>query len=452
MALTTGRFRPLHRILAAGLALCGILACASDPPPDPGLPADSPTRAEQDARMLEKAQAFRAAIVDRHLAAEGFLLYSIDLDVIRDQLARGTYPALGDTPTYTGLLAASFCARADVETGEGRAQAIADASRALGGLEALSLVTGHPGLMARGMQREPRPEGLPPGNRWFDGGPGFADYVWRGDVSMDQYSNGLLPALSACRTYFPERVRALVRGVAEMLLETRMRLIDPDGRVTKYGEVGPAAGFGLNPIAKLTGYAVFALAAELDPDPRFAAQRDALRDRYRVVATSTISNIRILGLTSYSNDLMAWDLYRVLVPLARRTHDPALPDLEHGMQRSWLRVRRDHNAYFAVLFCRLEPKSCTKEMLANVRDMLLRFPLEKRRLAPPPALLDLPRAFLPSRKLQAETRDPVPIELRPAENFEWKSSPYRLGGVTAPTSEYTGVDYLSAYWLYRGLE
>ena len=64
--------------------------------------------------MLAKASEFRAAIVDRHRAAEGFLLYSIDLDLARDQLAHGTYPALGDTPTYTGLLAATDCTRADV--------------------------------------------------------------------------------------------------------------------------------------------------------------------------------------------------------------------------------------------------------------------------------------------------------------------------------------------------
>jgi len=448
----TGGFRSSRRRVAVGLALAGILGCASDPPATAPPSADPRVRAEQDALLLEKAQAFRAAIVDRHLAAEGYFLYSIDLEVIRDQLARGTYPALGDTPTYTGLLAASFCARADVETGAGRAQAIADAGSALAGLEALAQVTGRVGLLARGVQRSPRPERSQPDNRWFAGGSGFEAYVWRGDASMDQYANGLLPALEACRTYFPERVRTLVRGVAELLLATRMRLVDPDGRVTKYGEVGPSAGWGFNPIAKLTGYAVFALAAELDPDPRFAAQRDALRDRNRVVATSTITNIRIFGLTSYSNELMAWDLYRVLVPVARRTHDPALADLENGMQRSWLRVRSDGNAYFAVLFCRLAPQSCDPGILENVRETLLRFPLEKRRLAPSPALAELPRAFLPSRKLRAQARAPVPIELRPAENFEWKSSPYRLDGVTEPSAEYTGLDYLAAYWLYRGLE
>lgn len=428
------------------------LGCAADPPRPRLAAPGSTSRALEDEILASKARAFRAAIVDRHRAAEGFLLYSVDLDIVREQLARGSYPALGDTPTYTGQLAASECTRADFETGAARAEALADGDRTLAGLEILMRVTGRRGLLARGIQRPPAPPQSQPDNRWFTGAAGYEDYLWRGDVSMDQYANGLLPALEACREYFPERVRVLATAVAELLLETDMRLVDPDGRVTKYGELGPFAGFGFNPIAKLTGYAIFALAAELDPDPRFAVRRDELRNQHRVVATSSITNIRVLGLTSYSNDLMAWNLYRVLVPLAERTHDPALADLRHGLQRTWLRVKPYQNAYFAILFCRLAPESCDPEALENARELLLRFPLEKRRLAPASRLAELPRAFLPSRKLAIQARVPVPIELRPADTFEWKSSPYRIGGMTEPSTEYTGTDYLAAYWLYRGID
>jgi hypothetical protein len=370
---------------------------------------------------------------------------------VKEQLALGTVPALGDTPTYTGLLAATHCARADVDTGAGREEALADADRALAGLEALARVTGVRGLLARGMQRTPPPGNASSDDAWFRGGPGFEEYAWRGDVSRDQYANGLLPALAACRAHFPGRVRALAVDVAELLLDTDLRLVDPDGRVTTYGELGPWAGYGWNPIAKLTGYAVFAFAADVDPDPRFAARRDRLRDRERVVATSEITNLRVLGMTSYSNELQAWNLYRVLVPLARRTHDPARADLEYGLARAWLRVRPDGNAYFALLYCQLEPEACDSAQVEAARELLLRFPLEKRRLPPSPELATLPRALLPSRKLRAQARAPVPIELRPAENFEWKSSPYRLDAATQPRVEYTGLDYLAAYWLYRAL-
>jgi hypothetical protein len=230
-----------------------------------------------------------------------------------------------------------------------------------------------------------------------------------------------------------------------------MQIIDPDGRRTTYGDLSPGAGWGFNAIAKLTGYAAFALATELDGDQRWAAQRDRLRDEERVVAGSKLTNLKILGITNYSNDLMAWNLYRVLVPHARRTQDPALADLLHGMHRTWRRVAPDRNAYFTLVLCRLVPEECTGERLEDARRTLARFPLEKRRLAPAPELAALPRALLPGRKWHPRARDVVPIELRPPDSMEWKASPYRVRAATAPESEYTGLDYLMAYWLYRDL-
>ena len=58
--------------------------------------------------------------------------------------------------------------------------------------------------MARCARRGPVPE--PTGKRrWFPGGPGHEGWAWRGDVSHDQYANGLLPAVGLCRELFPER-------------------------------------------------------------------------------------------------------------------------------------------------------------------------------------------------------------------------------------------------------
>ncbi len=46
---------------------------------------------------------------------------------------------------------------------------------------------------------------------------------------------------------------------------------------------------------------------------------------------------------------------------------------------------------------------------------------------------------------------PVPIPLRPRSSFEWKSSAFRTVGRNDPRLEYTGIDFLAAYWLYRAL-
>ncbi len=402
--------------------------------------------------LRDKAREFRAALLDRHLSPEGLVLYRIDLDTIRADLRAGTYPDLADTPTFNGLYAATACTRARIEEGADARQARGDADRALSGLEFLMDVTGRRGLLARGARRidEPAPdEGR---KKWFPGAPGLERYRWRGDASVDQYANGLLPAASECRGLFPARARRLVTDFAAHLLEHDLQLLDADGRRTRFGDLSADSGFGLNSIAQLTAYAAFALSAELDPDPRWAAARDERRDRYRVAARGRTTNVRVLGITNHSNDLMAWNLYRVLIPLARRTEDPALADLRHGMHRTWLRVRPDRNPYFVSVFCSVEPESCDLEALAEAREVLVRFPLEKRKVAPAPELGQLPLALLPGRKWQRLAREPVPMELRPPSSLEWKSSPHRLARGVDPSIEYTGIDYLSAYWLYREVE
>ncbi|MEE8557699.1 MAG: hypothetical protein V3T14_07420, partial [Myxococcota bacterium] len=66
------------------------------------------------ALLEEKARRFRSALVERHLSPEGLVLYRVDLKTIGDDLDRGTYPDLADTPTFTGLWAATSCTRFEV--------------------------------------------------------------------------------------------------------------------------------------------------------------------------------------------------------------------------------------------------------------------------------------------------------------------------------------------------
>jgi hypothetical protein len=400
--------------------------------------------------LHEKAERFRADLVTRHWAEEGVVLYRVRLERVEDDLRVGTYPNLADTPTFTGQLAAAACTRIGVESDSGQARA--DAARALDGLAFLMRVTGRPGLMARAIRRDHgvHEEGLR--GKWLTAPPPLEGYRFRADVSADQYANGLLPAVAACAPHFRERSRALVTAAAEHLLEHDMQLVDPDGQRTTYGDLGWRSGRGFNSIFQLTGLGVFMWAAELDDSPRWARQRDRLRDHYRVVARGRTTNLRLGALTNFSNDMMAWNVYRALVPLMRRDADPALPDMRHGMHRTWLRVRDDQNAYFALVLCHVEPESCDEQALAQARQQLEHFPVDKRKRAPSPELDALPRRLLPDDKLRPQARDPVPMQLRPVSSLEWKSSPYRVTGDVRPDTEYTGIDYLGAYWLLRAVE
>ncbi len=85
-------------------------------------------RREGDELLAIKAESFREALVTRHLAPEGLLLYRIDLDTIEADLENGSYPNLADGPVFTGTWAATSCVRARVEPpGPGRCEALADA-------------------------------------------------------------------------------------------------------------------------------------------------------------------------------------------------------------------------------------------------------------------------------------------------------------------------------------
>jgi hypothetical protein len=405
-----------------------------------------------DADLLEKARLFRSALIERHLSPEGVVLYRVNLSTLADDLASGRYPNLADAPTFTGIWAVTSCTRAAVEPeGPGRAEALRDAASALDGLEFLTRVTGQPGLLARSVRRgDVQPDEAQ--QKWFPAPAALEGWRWRGDVSHDQYANGLLPAIAACRAAFPERARRLAVEFAGYLIDGGFELRDPDGERTRFGALGPFAGLGWNSIALLTSYAGLSLAAALDPDPRWRAQADRLRDRFRVTARARITNLRIARVTNRSNDLMAWGLYAALVPLARETADPALVDLRHGMHRTWLRSRSDENPYFAALFCLAEPSGCDRAALERGRQTLARFPLEKRRLAAPPALSAVPLRWIPERKGAPAARGLVPIELRPVSSFEWKSSPYRVRSIPAPDVEYSGLDYLAAFWTLRAAE
>ncbi len=403
--------------------------------------------------LAEKAEQFRSALVERHLSPEGLVLYRINLDRLPQMLETGRYPRQADTPMFTGIWAATSCLRARLVRGPEREEALHDAGRALAGLELLMGVTGHRGLLARLVRRAYAPQGAEEARqKWYPGGPGYEDYRWRGEVSVDQYASGLLPAVWECRELFPERSRELVTGFADHLLEHDLEITDADGARTRFGDLSPRAGYGWNSIAQLTAYATFALAAKLGTNPAYARERDRLRDERRVVARSRTTNLRIGATTNPSNDLMAWSLFRVLVPLTRETRDPALADLRHATHVAWFRVRNDGNPLFAGLFCQLEPGACDRAALDQARELLARFPLDKRGRGPDPAVARLPRRLLPGRKWRPLARDPVPIELRATDSYEWKASPYRVDGTGAPSTQYTGLDYLSAYWVLRAAD
>ena len=83
---------------------------------------------------------------------------------------------------------------------------IADAATALSGLELQMRGHRHPGP-ARALGAAQAADRTARRVSGMRRPATHAGWYWRGDVSMDQYANGLVPAIGLCRRLFPERTR-----------------------------------------------------------------------------------------------------------------------------------------------------------------------------------------------------------------------------------------------------
>jgi hypothetical protein len=355
--------------------------------------------------------------------------------------ARDDYGDLPDGPFFAGLYLASQALRL---AASGDPAARREVLRALDGMALLMDVTGEPGLLARWVARTPpavtRSPWLPSATR-----PG---YFFRADVSKDQlagYACGLGVALALLPDpEIRERVSALALALAEHLRRNDRRVIDVDGERTTHGDLSAhIAGFpvGVNAlivlsVAKAAGVASGddAFSRELDEDGYLRAARTA--------------HWRPPGYAKRVNDNMA---YVSVLPLLMLESSPERgAALREAEARLWDGVRGEHNAFFAGVHTLAGGDDAARtEMLAALAE----FPERKREL---PVDLTRPGFDFETRwwknaKGLPRAKQPIPLYLRSSGSNLWVSDPYALVGSLRDTGgiEYSGVDYLLAYWLAR---
>ena len=56
---------------------------------------------------------------------------------------------------------------------------------------------------------------------------------------------------------------------------------------------------------------------------------------------------------------------------------------------------------------------------------------------------------IPDRFDEPRSTTPVPFNLRPPSNHDWRSNPFRLNGKGNESSMLSGVDSRFAYWMGR---
>jgi hypothetical protein len=382
-----------------------------------------------------KADAYQTRIASLHQMPDGVIRYRVRADQ-----ARGDYGDLPDGPFFAGLYLASQALRL---AATGAPSARSEVLTTLDGMALLMDVTGQPGLLARWVARS-----LPLTTRapWHASStrPG---YVWRGDVSKDQlagYACGLGVALALLpEPEIQERIARLAVPLAEHLRRNELRIVDGAGERTTHGDLrARILGFpvGLNALIALA----VAESAAASGDGRLAAELE----RGGFLRAARWAQLRPPGNTKRVNENMA---YVSLLPLLLLQETPertaALREVE---ARLWPGVRGEHNAFFAAVH---ELASNDPVARAAARSALLEFPDRKQDwpvdLTRPGFDLET-RAWKSSKGLPRAER-PIPLYLRPAGSNLWVGDPHLMAGSLPDTgqTEYSGVDYLLAYWLAR---
>ena len=373
-----------------------------------------------EGELLWKARHFDRIIQERHLVDGGLVIGGVrlpyDPNIVEDN-ENGAY----ETGAY--LAALSFCFAATKDQAA-RNEALA----CFRCFQKLVAVTGQKGLLARWYKRASKPspsenEGWL-ANAWHQSG----EYRWLGNVSTDQYCGALFGLaiyhqLAAPAAVKPQ-VESLVADMAGRLLDAGMVIKDIDGKPTSWSNMSPQ---GIQePMYALMGLGFLRVAAAVTNQPRFEREYDRLLNEQNY-ATRAIPKNRWLSDWNFSDDVMAWEMLYHLLLLEKRPAEKA--KLAAAADGAWSLVKGQKRALFDIV------RSVTtndKALGESALRQLFLMPAEK---------IDV-------RGRQRATA-PVDLSLRPPAWFEWVDSPYE----SIVGAEYSGVDYLVAYWMarYHGL-
>lgn len=440
----------MKRAVAAALAalLLALLAACAGVPDRNHLAIPGAAREElltpEGTTLAAKAEHFRREIDARFLSPKGTLQY-----VQRTGAEGFEYADLADVPIWGGALTGAEALRFLAT----RDPAARDATLGLVlGLDFLQEVTGVPGLLARNaVPRDAVPAG--DGTIFFDAAPPHEEFLYRGDVSRDQYAGALFgyamaffalgddPAVAAA-------VRAGAAPIADHLLANGFRLRERGGKFTKHGDLRVHWG-GIVPIGVNAGISLLALKlAHLSTgEPRYAA---AYRDLVADGAAGALfwSKFQVFGKTNQNNDNMQ---YMANLPLALLEEDPALRRAYlDALARTWEYVRLEGNSFFTFATASVLPVEA--RAIDEARDTLRRFPTWKSRLKVDVTdVAAFGRFPFTNRRGVPKADGALPISYRAPSTYAWRDDPFALvsGGEPEGDTVFSGADYLLAYWLGR---
>jgi len=404
--------------------------------------------AREKISLLEKAMQLEALIQKRHLTPDGLLAYGVSLASPTSEEVAGM--AFSDMAIWSGCYVAAQAFRYAV-TGDPATKS--QVRRSIEGLYLLQEVTGKPGLLARGVKRwdEKNPE---VGPEWHRGSGQFSDYQWLGDVSTDQVDGVIFGYAVAFDLIDDPALRKSiavhVKAIADHLIDHGMTIQDVNGQRTKHGDL--TVGLFSEPLNALIALAVVKAAYHMTQDEKYQGKYLDLvrRQGYhkRVVKARDPWWETFTGVNHSDNNLAFLADHTLL----RYEKDPPLLDYYlKSLNRAWSVVRDEGNPLFTfIYYALLPPQKRDQPMLFHAVETLSLFPVDRRNYrvvnsTEPNNCI----SFRKDRFGRKQACEPVPMDRRPADVFEWKENPYRLDGGGEGNLEFSGVDYLLPYWMGR---
>lgn len=338
---------------------------------------------ETSMSLYQKAEYFEQGLKE-HISPEGLVWYKLgkknDSYVI-------SHASLANAAYITGCLAGAQALRYKVT---GSSDAKEKLQKLVNGLHSLQEVTGIKGYLARVFCK--KEQDWP--QHWFEGKGKYAEYVWRGNTSKDQYTAVMFgyvlahdvvkddPAMHQIENMIVEDVS----NIADFLIENKFQIIGEKG-MTKDGDLSARflcfVPIGLNALHRLTWIRI---AEQITGEERFKRAYEELvrKGHHQIVAGGFYDRPWPFRNVDYVNNNMAFlDFYNILrlesLDCAQDKIDEA-KYYEKALEKRWQALRYVGcpfwNFVYAAFF---ENKKDNIGAIKQAVENLRKFPLMPRR-------------------------------------------------------------------------
>ncbi|OYT70871.1 MAG: transcriptional regulator, partial [Armatimonadetes bacterium CP1_7O] len=397
--------------------------------------------------LREKAEHYERLIALRH-NRNGFVT-SCDWDDPNDPDSWKIEASDND-----GLWTAVYCAAQVFQYAATKDPAARERARkSFNALLELERLTGIPGFPARSIIRKDETRYHQSRGEWHES-PVDPNYIWKGDTSSDELDGHYF----IWAVYYDlcaddaekERIRGVVRRVTDHLMHNNWRLIDKDGKPTRWAIFNPEAinddpvweeERGLNSLSMLSHLKV---AYHITGDTKYQQAYEELIRKHHYLINAVTQKMLPPYSINHSDDQLAFLCYYPF--LLYETN----PDYRRlwlmSLERSWQIERPERSPLFNFIYGALTGKPCDVEAAVQT---LQEWPLDLRNWECRNShRFDITRDAGKGYFGDWQSAQIVPYSERVV--MRWNGNPYRLdGGDPLGRSEDDGSAFLLPYWMGR---